>query len=63
MIFPGFPGVLSYFRVFQVEWEPCQYPDGAFTPTMNTGYYLKQVRLRRVNFLRGNSCHAQKKVR
>ena len=24
MIFPGFPGVLSFFQVFQVEWEPCQ---------------------------------------
>ena len=23
MIFPGFPGVLSVFQVFQVEWEPC----------------------------------------
>ena len=21
MIFPGFPGVLSFFQVFQVEWE------------------------------------------
>ena len=25
MIFPGFPGVLSFFQVFQVEWEPCHY--------------------------------------
>ena len=25
MIFPGFPGVLSFFQVFQVEWEPCQF--------------------------------------
>ena len=24
MIFPGFPGVLSFFQVFQVEWEPCK---------------------------------------
>ena len=23
MIFPGFPGVLAFFQVFQVEWEPC----------------------------------------
>ena len=23
MIFPGFPGVLSFFQVFQVEWKPC----------------------------------------
>ena len=23
MIFPGFPGVLSFFQVFQVEWESC----------------------------------------
>ena len=23
MIFPGFPAVLSFFQVFQVEWEPC----------------------------------------
>ena len=26
MIFPGFPGVLSFFlvfQVFQVKWEPC----------------------------------------
>ena len=23
MIFPGFPGVLSFF---QVEWEPCKLP-------------------------------------
>ena len=23
MIFPGFPGALSFFQVFQVEWEPC----------------------------------------
>ena len=23
MIFPGFPGILSFFQVFQVEWEPC----------------------------------------
>ena len=22
MTFPGFPGVLSFFQVFQVEWEP-----------------------------------------
>ena len=22
MIFPGFPGVPSFFHVFQVEWEP-----------------------------------------
>ena len=22
MIFPGFPGVLSFIQVFQVEWEP-----------------------------------------
>ena len=22
MIFPGFPGGLSFFQVFQVEWEP-----------------------------------------
>ena len=22
MIFPGFPGILSFFQVFQVEWEP-----------------------------------------
>ena len=22
MIFPGFPGVPSFFQVFQVEWEP-----------------------------------------
>ena len=22
MIFPGFPGVLSFFQVLQVEWEP-----------------------------------------
>ena len=22
MIFPGFPGVLSFFQVFQVKWEP-----------------------------------------
>ena len=26
MIFPGFPGVLSFFQVFQVEWEPWTYP-------------------------------------
>ena len=26
MIFPGFPGVLSFFQVFQVEWEPCAFP-------------------------------------
>ena len=25
MIFPGFPGVLSFFQVFQVEWEPWVY--------------------------------------
>ena len=25
MIFPGFPGVLSFFQVFQVEWEPCYF--------------------------------------
>ena len=23
MIFRGFPGVLSFFQVFQVKWEPC----------------------------------------
>ena len=22
MIFPGFPGILSFFQVFQVQWEP-----------------------------------------
>ena len=26
MIFPGFPGVLSFFQVFQVEWEPWNDP-------------------------------------
>ena len=26
MIFPGFPGVLSFFQVFHVEWEPWQNP-------------------------------------
>ena len=26
MIFPGFPGVLSFFQVFQVEWEPWETP-------------------------------------
>ena len=61
MIFPGFPGVFSLFQVFQVEWEPCQYPDGVFTPTMNTGYYLKQVRLRRVKFLARKFLSCQKK--
>ena len=25
MIFPGFPGVPSFFQVFQVEWEPWSY--------------------------------------
>ena len=25
MIFPGFPGVPSFFQVFQVEWEPCNF--------------------------------------
>ena len=25
MIFPGFPGVLSLFQVFQVEWQPCNH--------------------------------------
>ena len=25
MIFPGFPGVLSFLQVFQVEWEPWWY--------------------------------------
>ena len=24
MIFPGFPGELSFFLVFQVEWESCE---------------------------------------
>ena len=24
MIFPDFPGVPSFFQVFQVEWEPCK---------------------------------------
>ena len=39
MIFPGFPGVLSFFQVFQVEWEPCVHrgvsatqPPGAYAP-------------------------------
>ena len=27
MIFLGFPGVPSFFQVFQVEWEPCLYDD------------------------------------
>ena len=30
MIFPGFPGVLSFFQVFQVEWEPWD-GKGSFT--------------------------------
>ena len=30
MIFPGFPGVLSFFQVFQVEWEPCSNTTGKF---------------------------------
>ena len=25
MTFPGFPGVLSFFQFFQVEWEPWYY--------------------------------------
>ena len=25
MMFPGFPGVLSFFQFFQVEWEPWYY--------------------------------------
>ena len=25
MIFPGFPGVLLFFQVFQVKWEPWTY--------------------------------------
>ena len=28
MIFPGFPGVPSFFQVFQVEWEPCDVMPG-----------------------------------
>ena len=30
MIFPGFPGVLSFFQVFQVKWEPCPCNDQGF---------------------------------
>ena len=32
MIFPGFPGVLSFFKVFQVEWEPCSAIFSNFSP-------------------------------
>ena len=34
MIFPGFPGVLSFFQVFQVDWEPWN-KDGLATNTQN----------------------------
>ena len=30
MIFPGFPGILSFSQVFQVEWEPCILVFGIF---------------------------------
>ena len=30
MIFPGFPVVLSFFQVFQVEWEPWNLFDQLF---------------------------------
>ena len=58
MIFPGFPGVLSFFQVFQVEWEPCSlvlcpfslhYSDdntkNAFNNNGNNGHELKNVNI------------------
>ena len=46
MIFPGFPGVLSFFQVFQVEWEPCQ-PTATTTlqqVTMDSGTLIIYMR-------------------
>ena len=34
MIFPGFPGVLWFFQVFRVEWEPCYYKRMRFLPNL-----------------------------
>ena len=36
MIFPGFPGVLSFFEVFQIEWDPCLYTE-ILAPTEAVG--------------------------
>ena len=35
MIFPGFPGVLSFFQVFQVEWEPWRLVSESVTISVN----------------------------
>ena len=40
MIFPGFPGVLSFFQVFQVEWEP--YDHWGPVPTCSVGDLLER---------------------
>ena len=52
MIFPGFPGVLSFFQVFQVEWEPCRkknlehFKCGHFThPHSNVAAFVTAISL------------------
>ena len=44
MIFPGFPGVLSFFQVFQVEWEPCAYNEFGYSehPDITSRFFLRK---------------------
>ena len=44
MIFPGFPGVLSFYQVFQVEWEPCLRVEEAFKMKMASYVYFCHVK-------------------
>ena len=40
MTFPGFPGVLPFFQVFQVEWEPCLEHGLAIITESSSSLYL-----------------------
>ena len=44
MIFPGFPGVLSFFQVFQVEWEPWGGPHPTGMLSCSSIFYNLQLR-------------------
>ena len=51
MIFPGFPGALSFFQVFQIEWEPCNFiiVSKAYYFLKITCYYFKVQSLENKN--------------
>ena len=63
MIFPGFPGVLSFFQVFQVEWEPWgilgPVSGGRYSPppgSMSEGEYPPPRHIHLPEFTRDQAC-------